>query len=105
LAEALRRTHDACLADGRPDLWDVFEARVLTPALDDAEPVTYEALAGRHGYSTPKHAANALVTAKRRFAQALRGVLGEHVTDEQELESELASLGAALAAGPRLEPA
>ena len=47
--------------------------------------------------------ANALVTVKRRFEQTLRGVLSEHVTDERELEAELASLGTALAAGPPLE--
>ena len=103
LAEALRRTRADCLAAARPDLWDVFEARVLAPLLDDAEPATYDALAARHGYGSWKQAANALVTAKRRFAQAQRAVVAEHAADEAELDRELAALGAALAAAPRAD--
>jgi RNA polymerase sigma-70 factor (ECF subfamily) len=103
LAEALRRTRADCVGCGRPDLWDVFEARVLAPVLDDADPASYDVLAERHAYGSWKRAANALVTAKRRFAQALRAVVAEHAADEAELDRELAALGAALAAAPRAD--
>jgi hypothetical protein len=75
----------------------VFEWRVVAPALDDAPPVGYADFVRRLGYATPKAAANALVTAKRRFEQTLRSVLAEYTGDEEELELELAGLGDVLA--------
>jgi hypothetical protein len=93
LRESLRRTRDECLATGRADLWDVLASRVLAPALREDEPIGYAELVRRHGYATPKHAANALITAKRRFEQARRGVIAEYVLDDDELEAELSSLG------------
>jgi DNA-directed RNA polymerase specialized sigma24 family protein len=103
LAEALRRMRDECVACGRADLWQVFEWRVLGPTLDDAEPLGYAELVRRLGYATPKAAANALVTAKRRFEQALRSVIAEYAADEQELELELAGLGDVLATAAHLD--
>jgi DNA-directed RNA polymerase specialized sigma24 family protein len=103
MAEALRRMRDECLACGRADLWQVFEWRVLGPTLDDLEPLGYAQLVERLGYATPKAAANALVTAKRRFEQALRSVIAEYVADDQELELELAGLGNVLAHAAQLE--
>jgi hypothetical protein len=100
LAEAVRRMRDQCVATGQADLWDVLEVRVLAPALDAAEPLPYSELVRRFGYATPKQAANALVTAKRRLEHALRSVLAEYTADEDELERELAGLGRALAAAP-----
>ena len=50
-------------------------------SLDDAAPLGYGQLVERLGYATPKAAANALVTAKRRFEQALRSVIAEYVAD------------------------
>jgi DNA-directed RNA polymerase specialized sigma24 family protein len=103
IAEALRRMRDECVACGRVDLWHVFEWRVLGPTLDDADPVGYAELVRRLGYATPKAAANALVTAKRRFEQALRSVIAEYVGDDEELELELAGLGDVLASAAQLE--
>ena len=103
MAEALRRMRDECVACSRADLWQVFEWRVLGPALDDAAPVGYAELVQALGYATPKAAANALVTAKRRFEQALRSVIAEYVGDDEELELELAGLGDVLASAAQLE--
>lgn len=100
LAEALRRTQNNFRASGRDDLWDVFNSRIVKPTLEDAEPIAYAELVRRHGYTTWKQAANALITAKRRFEQALREVLREHV-DEHEVDAELVSLGQALASERR----
>ena len=101
LVEALRRTRADCLADARGDLWDVLVVRVLRPALEDAPPMAYDAMVARFGYASPKQAANALVTAKRRFVQALRSVVAEYAADEEDLERELGSLSDVLAAAAR----
>ena len=100
LSEAVRRTREKCLADGRADLWGVLEVRVLAPALDGAEPLPYGEMVRRFGYATPKQAANALVTAKRRLELELRATLAEYLTNEDELEQELASLGHILKIAP-----
>jgi DNA-directed RNA polymerase specialized sigma24 family protein len=85
MAEALRRMQEGCIADGRSDLWEVFEVRLLAPAVDDVPPLPYEDF----------------ITAKRRAAQALRSVLAEYVTSEAQLEEELKSLGEILARASR----
>lgn len=96
LAEALRRMRIGCVGCGATDLWEIFELRVLRPALEDADPLSYAEMVNRFGYATPKQAANVLVTAKRRFEAALRSVLAEYVNDEEELAREQMSLGAIL---------
>lgn len=103
LREAVARTREECLATGRADLWDVLSSRVLAPALSGSEPTSYAELVARHGYATPKHAQNALITAKRRFEQALRWVVAEYVLDEDELDAELDGLGEILRAAAHLE--
>jgi RNA polymerase sigma-70 factor (ECF subfamily) len=101
LSEAVSRMQAQCVADGREDLWELFELRVLVPSLNDVPPADYEQIVGRFSYATPKQAANALVTAKRRFAQALRSVLAEYSADDEEVELEFARLGELLAAAGR----
>lgn len=96
MAEGLRRMRAECVGCGRIDLWEVFDLRVLRPAFEDAKPLAYDEMVRRFGYATPKHAANALVTAKRRFETALRSVLAEYVNDESELDREQAALGTIL---------
>ena len=103
LAEALRRMQAECVAGGREDLWKVLQVRLLGPALSDTEPMGYEEMVRRYGYASPKHAANALVTAKRRFEQAVRSVIAEYVGDDAELEHELVALRNVLGAAPHVE--
>jgi RNA polymerase sigma-70 factor (ECF subfamily) len=103
LREAVRRTREECLGTGRADLWDVLSSRLLAPALGNGEPISYAELVTRHGYETPKHAANALVTAKRRFEQVLRGVVAEYVLDDEELEAEINGLGDVLRSAAHYE--
>jgi RNA polymerase sigma-70 factor (ECF subfamily) len=103
LREAVVRTREECLATGRADLWDVLSSRVVAPALGDSQRTGYTELVARHGYATPKHAQNALTTAKRRFEQVLRGVIAEYVLDDEELEAELDGLGEILRTAAQLE--
>ena len=103
LAEALRRMQAECVADGREDLWEVLQVRLVRPALNDSQPMGYDEMVRRYGYTSPKHAANALVTAKRRFEQAVRSVIAEYVGDDGELEQEMAALRGALDAAPHMD--
>lgn len=92
LGESLRRMEAACAACGRPDLWGVFEARVVGPTLGETKAVDYDVLVKRFGYKSPSQASNALITANRTFQRILREVIGEYASDETEIESEIEDL-------------
>lgn len=99
LAEALRRLETECTATGRPDLWGVFQARVLGPTLEGSEPLPYEQLVERFAFASPVQASNALITAKRTFVRLLRAVIGEYSADEADVEDEIRDLQRILAGG------
>ncbi|HWE01530.1 MAG TPA: hypothetical protein VG326_03905 [Tepidisphaeraceae bacterium] len=92
LAEAERRMRGECLTTGRPDLWGVFEGRVLRPAMEGAEPVKYETLIRDFGFRSPAEASNVMITSKRAFARHLRAVVGEYAGDEAETDAEIRDL-------------
>ena len=58
------------------DIWGVFEARVLGPLFQNAEPVPYEQIVARFGFKSPAQASNVLVSARRMFERVLRSWLG-----------------------------
>jgi hypothetical protein len=91
LQESLRRMQAECRQNGRIDMWDIFEARIVAPALEGAPPVEYDQLIIRHKLQSPMQASNLLVSAKRSFERTLRAVISEYA-DEGEIESEIADL-------------
>ena len=88
LAESLRRMRRECDETGRPDLWGIFEGRIVKPAFGEAEPMDYDELIRRYGCQSPTQAWNVLTTCKRTFMRVLRSVVSEYsgVGDEVELE-------------------
>ncbi|WP_428937015.1 hypothetical protein [Fontivita pretiosa] len=97
LEQAIDRMRQHCLAGGRGELWELFDLRVLKPAIEGTAPPPYQHLVQRFGFQTPAQASNALVTAKRTFARVLRQVVAEYVADEKQIDSEIADLQAILA--------
>jgi RNA polymerase sigma-70 factor (ECF subfamily) len=97
-AQALMRQQ--CDAEQRPDVWGVFQARVLSPALDGAEPAAYDALVRQFKLASPDQASNVLVTGKRMFTRCLREAVSEYV-DDAEIDQELRELKAIVARGAR----
>jgi hypothetical protein len=95
--EALRRMQAECAATSRPDVWEVFECRVVGPLLRGTPPPEYRHLVERFGLSSPTQASNLLVTAKRMYARTLRSAIAEYARDEDEIDAELADLQAILA--------
>lgn len=91
LQEALRRMQAECRQSGRLDVWEVFESRIVAPALEGVAPVEYEALVSRLKLRSPMQASNLLMTAKRMFERTLRAVIGEYC-GEDEVEREIAEL-------------
>jgi DNA-directed RNA polymerase specialized sigma24 family protein len=99
VAEAVRRMRAECQRTSRPDVWGVFEHRVLAPSLHGAEPLPYEQLVKTYALDSPAQASNVLMTAKRTFARMLRGVIAESAEDDAEIEQDLRDLKQILASG------
>lgn len=99
LRQTLARMEERCIKSRKANLWRLFENRIIGAISGDAEPTPYEQLAVELGYETPAQAANALVTAKRMFAQSLRATVAEYAVTEDEIESEIQDLYRILATG------
>jgi RNA polymerase sigma-70 factor (ECF subfamily) len=97
VAHAVEIMRRECSEKGRDDLWGVFDARILTPALEGSKPMSYEALVAQFALKSPEYASNILMTGKRMFARALCAVIGEYAEDDSDLREELAELRSALA--------
>jgi RNA polymerase sigma-70 factor (ECF subfamily) len=90
LAEALRRMEIELRAKGQTRHWEVFQARVVAPALEGVAEPPYPVLVERWGFRSPTEAYNALITAKRTFARVLRDLVAEYERDAAAVEAELA---------------
>lgn len=97
IGEALRLMKAECEASGRPDIWGMFEGRLVGPILEGSEPVAYDELVKRFALQSPVQAQNLLVTAKRMFSRCLSAAVAEYATSEQDIESELRELQIVLA--------
>ena len=94
--QAIQQMRKEC--DGeRPDIWNVFEARVLLPLLDGAEPTPYLQLVESLGLASTEAAANLAITGKRMFARHLRAVVGQYAGSDAEIEQEISDLRGILA--------
>lgn len=92
VAHALEGMEAECQAKDRPDVWEVFQQRLVAPLLDGQPEMPYEKLVARFGLKSPTAAFNLLVTGKRMFTRHLRATVAGYVSDESEVEPELADL-------------
>ena len=92
LGQALRRMQSECEASSRPDIWGVFESRIIKPIFEQEEPLPYGRLVELFGFRSPLQAANVLTTAKRMFQRTLRALVNEYVGDDGEIDLEIQDL-------------
>jgi RNA polymerase sigma-70 factor (ECF subfamily) len=92
IREAISRMKSACQQLDRQQLWTLFDLRILSPALNGTPAPPYESLIEQFGFETPAQACNALVTAKRMFARALREVVGEYTDEREQIDGEIMDL-------------
>ena len=106
LAEALTRMEQECRRNDRPDVWFIFEGRVVKPAIEDTPPLSYEEIIQHCGCVSPIQASNLLITAKRMFARILKEVVGDTVAEPRLVQEEIKALRkifSSLGAGSTLE--
>jgi RNA polymerase sigma-70 factor (ECF subfamily) len=91
IGDALQMMEREC-SRSRPELWKIFEARVLCPAMNNDPPMPYAQMVKEYGFASPSQAANAVVTANRMFGRMLRAVIGRYEKGPDEIEEEVRQL-------------
>ncbi|MFV2066504.1 MAG: hypothetical protein ACC645_05950 [Pirellulales bacterium] len=91
LARTLAQMEHECQTSGRVDIWDIFRHRLVDPILHGGATMPYEQLVAICGLSSPRQAANVLITGKRMFARILREVVAEY-TPRDEVNAEIDQL-------------
>ena len=92
LSQACARMEARCKDVGRPDIWEVFECRLLRPILEEMPPIPYQDLVERFRFESPRQASSVLTTGKCAFGRALRSVIKEYApgrTVEEEIKNLL----------------
>lgn len=85
----LHKVQEECQHEGLEVHWQIFEARVVRPVLHGTQPTEYRQLAEELDLPSATHAANLLVTVKRRFSRALRREIADTVAHPDEIEAEV----------------
>lgn len=96
LSEAIVRMRQHCEKIKRPEIWEVFDVRILKPAMHGDEPLAYDQLVERFGFRSPDHASNILISGKRMFTRILKSVVGQYSLTSHEIDEELCYLKALL---------
>jgi DNA-directed RNA polymerase specialized sigma24 family protein len=86
--EALRRCETHFRRTGRDSHWELFEQRILTPAVTGNAPAAYTAASCAAAFNTTALAAAAVQVVKRRFISLLREVVAETVENPADVEQE-----------------
>jgi len=85
-----------CHRTHRPDIWAVFEGRILAEvfgnAADGSTLTSYETLARTLKLDSPAQAANLLVTAKRMYARLLRAAVAQYERHPEDIDAEITDL-------------
>ena len=92
LKEAMRRLRQECEESHRGEVWGVFEHQILAPMLQGPDPLSYAELVKRFGFQSPGQLWHVTRTAKRMFAAAVRSVVREYASDEEDVEQEIGDL-------------
>lgn len=99
LDEVFAIVREEYCSTGRAAYWEIFQARIVGPILENSEAPSLTDLAERHGLEGEKKASNIIITVKRRFATALRHHLRLFVQSDSEAEDEFRELVKILSQG------
>jgi len=99
LASVMATTEQECRQAGLEKHWALFSAKALQPVVDGADIPTLADLCVKHGISSPRHASNMIITARRRFRSVLRRQVRQFVDVDDEVDAEIRDLVAILSKG------
>jgi DNA-directed RNA polymerase specialized sigma24 family protein len=77
-----------CHNSGKSIHWEVFNAKVIRPILDDTEPPSLKELCAKHGIDSERKASDMIYLLKRQFRTAMRRFLRQFVESDSEVDDE-----------------
>jgi len=92
LDQVLTEVAGECRETGIGIHWDVFQARVVRPIMDNAKPSPLAGLCAKYCISSEAKASNMVVTVKRRFHAILRRHVRQLVQSDEEVHEEIRDL-------------
>jgi RNA polymerase sigma-70 factor (ECF subfamily) len=92
LGQAIDAMQAECEANSRPDVWGIFNDRLLKPTLEQTPPPEYDELVKRYQIANPTQASNLLITGKRMFARCLQAVIADYADGEDAVKAEMDDL-------------
>ncbi len=92
LVRVLEAVRHECSTKDQLNMWRVFEAQALLPALCGSEPIGYAKICEQYGFRSPKAASNAMQTMSRKFQRCFTEIVADYLPDDlsQASSSELA---------------
>jgi len=99
LDQVLAKIREEYFSTGRIAYWEVFQATVVAPILENVEAPSLTELCDKYGIESEKKASNMAITVKRRFSTALRSHLRQFVQSDSEVEDEFGALVEILSEG------
>ncbi len=92
LDDALTELEKECTESGKRTHWEVFVARVVEPAMENASPIPLPELCAKFGINSEMIASNMIITVKRRFRSMLRRRVRSFVDSDDEIDEEIGEL-------------
>jgi RNA polymerase sigma-70 factor (ECF subfamily) len=92
LDRVLTEVRDGCRQTGKAVHWEVFQAKILSPIIDDTPMPSLTEICERYGIGTEEKASNMIITVKRRFRSVLERYLKQSVWSDSEAEEEFSEL-------------
>jgi len=87
LVRVLESVRRECSSKDQLNMWRVFEAQALLPALCGAEPPGYAKICEEFGFRSPKAASNAMQTMARKFQRCFTEIVIDYLPDDQSQAS------------------
>jgi DNA-directed RNA polymerase specialized sigma24 family protein len=85
LAEVARKCHEK----GKGTHWEVFQAKVLRPLIDDAEAPSLTGLCARYGIASEAKASKMIISVKSLLRAVLRRRVRQFVDSDAEIDDEI----------------
>lgn len=89
LDRVLAEVGEECRRKGKSSHWQVFQARVLQPIMDDSKPPSLTQLCAEYGIPKETRASKMILAVKRWFRAALRRHVRQFVGSEAEVDEEI----------------
>ena len=92
IGQVISQVRKECYDTGKETHWQVFQAKILDPIMDNRTASSLRELCERYGIESEAKVSNMIVTVKRCFRRVLEDQLGRFVREDSDIEDEINEL-------------